>query len=147
MAIFSKIIEVTSHKQFELIDITSPVNEAVSESGCKNGLAVVYSPHTTASIRLTHNEPMLGQDIMKMLYRLVPLDDNYGHDLFEMREEVDVNERSNGHAHVKAFLLGSSETVPVADGRLQLGKKQSLFFVELDGGRMRDYQVIIYGEQ
>ncbi len=147
MAIFSKVIEVTSKKQFELIDITGPVGQAVSDSGVTNGLALIYNPHTTASVRLTHNEPMLAQDIMKMLYRLVPLEDNYGHDLFETRTELEVNERSNGHAHVKSFLLGSSETVPVSSGQLALGAKQTLMFVEFDGGRKRDFRVVIYGEQ
>lgn len=147
MATFHKLVEVMSHKQFELIDITSHTKAAVKDSGVKNGMAVIYNPHTTASVRINHNEEMLQQDIMKMLYRTVPVDESYGHDLFEMRSEVDTNERSNGHAHVKAFLLGSSETVPVVDGELILGKKQSIFFVECDGGRARDFSIFIYGEQ
>ncbi len=147
MATYSKSVEVTSKKQFELIDITGQVAEVVSLSGVKNGVAVVYNPHTTASIRLTHNEPMLIQDIMKMLYRLVPLEENYSHDVFEMRTEVEVNERSNGHAHVKSFLMGSSQTIPVIGSKLSLGSKQTLFFVELDGGRKRDFYVVVYGEQ
>lgn len=147
MATFHKIVEVNSHKQFELIDITSHAETAVLDSGVKQGMAVIYNPHTTASIRLTHKEPMLEQDIMKMLYRVVPIEESYSHDVFEMRSEVDVNERSNGHAHVKAFLLGSSETIPVVDGKLTLGGKQSLFFVECDGGRSRDFHIFIYGEQ
>lgn len=147
MATFHKLVEVMSHKQFELIDITSQAKTAVSDSGIKQGLAVFYNPHTTASIRINHNESMLQQDIMKMLYRLIPIDENYSHDVFELRSEVDVNERSNGHAHVKAFLLGSSETVPVIDGQLSLGVKQSIFFVECDGGRARDFSIFIYGEQ
>lgn len=147
MATFHKTVEVMSKKQFELIDITSHAKTAVSDSGVSNGMALVYNPHTTASIRLTHNEAMLQQDIMNMLYRLVPIDDNYGHDVFEMRSEVDVNERSNGHAHVKTFLLGTSETVPIINGELALGKKQSIFFVECDGGRSRDFTIFIYGEQ
>lgn len=147
MATFHKTVEVMSKKQFELIDITSHTKTAVSDSGVSNGMALIYNPHTTASIRLTHNEAMLQQDIMNMLYRLVPIDDNYGHDVFEMRSEVDVNERSNGHAHVKTFLLGTSETVPIINGELALGKKQSIFFVECDGGRSRDFSIFIYGEQ
>jgi secondary thiamine-phosphate synthase enzyme len=147
MSTFFKTIEVTSKKQFELIDVTSFVAEAVATSGQQNGLAVIYNPHTTASVRLTHNEPMLMQDIMKMLYRTVPLEESYGHDLFETRTEVEVNERSNGHSHVKSFLLGSSETVPIQNGKLLLGKKQSIFFVECDGGRKRDFNIVIYGEQ
>lgn len=147
MATFHKLIEVMSHKQFELIDITDHAKTAVSDSSIKQGMALIYNPHTTASVRLTHNEEMLQQDIMKMLYRLIPVEESYGHDVFEMRSEVDTNERSNGHAHVKSFLLGSSETIPVIDGQLAMGSKQSLFFVECDGGRARDFSIFIYGEQ
>ncbi len=82
-----------------------------------------------------------------MIYRLIPVDTNYSHDLFEMRSVVATNERSNGHAHVKAFLLGSSETVPVNNGKLTLGKRQSVFFVELDGGRSRNFIIQIMGEK
>ncbi len=83
---------------------------------------------------------------MKALYRLVPPDVSYSHDLFELRQNLAVNERSNGHAHVKAFLLGSSETVPIRKNELMLGQKQSIFFVELDGGRPRDFVVQLIGE-
>ena len=134
---YKKEIKVTSHKQFELVDITALVNETVAESKAQSGIALIYSPHTTAAIRITHNEPLLMQDIMKMLYRVVPIDLSYSHDLFEVREQVATNERSNGHAHVKAFLLGASETVPIENGKLLLGSKQSIFLVELDGGRNR----------
>ena len=75
MATFHKLVEVMSHKQFELIDITSHTKAAVKDSGIKNGMAVIYNPHTTASVRINHNEEMLQQDIMKMLYRTVPVDE------------------------------------------------------------------------
>lgn len=140
---FSKEIAVTTKKQFELVNITDQVNDIVAESGIATGIVLIYNPHTTAAIRINHNEPLLMQDIMRMLYRIIPIDLNYSHDLFEMREQVATNERSNGHAHVKAFLLGSSETVPIQDGTLHLGDKQSVFFVELDGGRARSVHIHI----
>jgi secondary thiamine-phosphate synthase enzyme len=74
------------------------------------------------------------------------MDISYSHDLFEVRQNVAPNERSNGNAHVKAFLLGSSETLPVNEGVLALGAKQSLFFVEFDGGRSRETHIKIIGE-
>src|SRR5688572_7966183 len=110
------------------------------------GLVLVYNPHTTAAIRVNHNEPLLIQDIMQTLYRLVPLDVSYSHDLFEVRDQVAVNERSNGHAHVKSFLLGSSQTFIVDGGQVVLGDQQSIFFVELDGGRNRDYYIRVSGD-
>ncbi len=146
MAQFQKQIVLTTKKQFEMVEITKLVTDAVVESGLKNGQVLIFNPHTTAAIRLNHNEPLLVQDIMKALYHIVPIESSYSHDVFEMRENVAVNERSNGHAHVKAFLLGSSENLPLVNGQLQLGVKQSIFFVELDGGRNRDFIVNIVGE-
>src|SRR5207253_1825419 len=118
----------------------------VIQASVKSGIAVVYCPHTTAGIKINHNEPLLMQDIMKSLYRLVPIDISYSHDLFEVRQNVAPNERSNGHAHVKSFLLGSSETLIIENNQLLLGGKQSIFFVELDGGRSREVYIKILGE-
>lgn len=142
---FSKIFLETK-KQFEIMDITSHILKAVLESGVKSGAAIIFCPHTTAGIRVNHNEPLLVQDIMKTLYRLVPIDQSYSHDLFEVRQNVAPNERSNGHAHVKAFLLGSSENIPIEKSLLTLGAKQSIWFVELDGGRSREVNLQILGE-
>ncbi len=146
MITYLKEVALETKTQFEIIDITEQVSGEVAKSKVKSGLAIVYSPHTTAAIRINHNEPLLKQDIMKMLYRLVPIDANYAHDLFEIRSKVKPDERSNGHAHVKAFLLGESEAVPIAKGKLLLGERQSIFFVELDGGRKRRAIIQIVGE-
>lgn len=146
MKSISKKISLETKKQFELVNLTEHIQTAVHSSGVRDGLLTVFCPHTTAAIRITHNEPLLLQDIMKMLYRLVPIDASYSHDLFELRQNISPNERSNGHAHVKAFLLGSSESLPVEEGNVVLGKKQSVFFVELDGGRTREVTLTIIGE-
>lgn len=146
MKSFFKKIALKTNKQFELIDITASVKQAVSDSGIKEGIALVFNPHTTAAVRLNHNEPLLLQDFMKLVYRLAPIDTSYSHDLFELRQNLDINERSNGHAHVKTFLFGSSETLIVQNGAPFLGEKQSVFFVEFDGGRKRDFYVQVIGE-
>lgn len=141
-----KKIELETHQQFEILNVTKQVQEAVHESRVANGIAVVYTPHTTTSIRLNHFEPMLLQDMMTSIYRLVPLDESYKHDVFELRENVALNERSNGHAHIKAFLLGSSESMIIESGKLLLGQRQSILFLEFDGKRRRDFYVKIIGE-
>lgn len=138
-------ISLETKKQFEILDITHQVEQAIVESGVREGTVSIHCPHTTASVRLNHNEPLLLQDIMKTLYRLVPIDTAYSHDLFELRQNVAPNERSNGHAHVKAFLLGASEHLGIRAGRPLLGSKQSVFFVEFDGGRKREINVTITG--
>jgi secondary thiamine-phosphate synthase enzyme len=136
-------IEIETKKQFELVDVTAKIKEAVVNSQVKNGTVVIFNPHTTAAIRINHNEPLLIQDFMKALFRLIPTDISYSHDLFELRASSDMDERSNGHAHVKSFLLGSSENLIIDDGKIILGEKQSIFFVELDGGRKRDFYLQI----
>ncbi len=146
MICVNKKILLETKKQFEIVDITTQVKTAVLESGIKNGQIAICCPHTTASVKINHNEPLLFQDIMKALYRLAPVDQSYAHDLFEVRQNIAPNERSNGHAHVKSFLLGSSESVIVEKGILILGPKQSVFFIELDGGRNREVNLNILGE-
>lgn len=140
------VIEVETKKQFEMVDVTQQIKEAVAKSGFTEGIVALFVPHTTASVRINHNEPLLMQDIMKSLFHLVPVDVNYSHDLFELRSSPDLEARSNGHAHVKAFLLGSSETLIFENKQIVLGEKQSVFLVELDGGRTRRIHLKIIGE-
>ncbi|HYE22780.1 MAG TPA: YjbQ family protein, partial [Verrucomicrobiae bacterium] len=85
MKIKTQKLFLTTQKQFEVIDITDEVKAVVVNSDVDSGLVTVFAPHTTASIRLNHNEPLLLQDIMKLLYRVAPIDLNYSHDLFEVR--------------------------------------------------------------
>lgn len=146
MKSFLQKIELETKKQFEIVDITDRIKTAVLKSEIKDGIATVFCPHTTASVRINHNEPLLMQDILKALYRLVPVDISYSHDLFELRENVEINERTNGHAHVKAFLLGSSENLIIKQGQVLKGEKQSIFFIEFDGGRKREVLINIMGE-
>ena len=146
MKIQKQIIEKESKSQIEFIDITQDVEEAVTASGVKNGQVLVFSPHSTASIAINENEPLLLQDFQRLLYKLVPIDERYSHDLFELKRAVRSDGRSNGHSHCKDFLLGASETVPVEDGKMLLGEHQNIFFVEMDGARKRSIVVQIMGE-
>lgn len=146
MTVHEEELELETKTQFELLDISKEVSAVIKDSKVKSGMVLVFAPHTTAAIRVNHNEPLLKQDIMKFLYRLAPLDQNYAHDFFEVRTQVKPDERSNGHAHVKAFLLGDSETVPIERSKMLLGERQSIFFVELDGGRKRRVIVQVIGE-
>ncbi len=139
-------INLQSHNQIEFIDITDKVQEVVENSGIKNGLVLVFSPHTTASITVNHNEAMLVQDMSRMLYKLAPIDERYSHDMFELNRINKSDGRSNGHSHCKNIFLGISEFFPVEKGEIILGKKQSIFFVELDGARKRDFWVKVIGE-
>lgn len=145
MKIFKQKLEIKSEGQIEFIDITDKVDEVVHNSGIREGQVLVYSPHTSASIVVNHNEPMLVQDFMRTLYRLVPINDNYSHDIFEISKSKKSDGRSNGHSHCKSMLLGISETLPVEKGKIMLTEKQSIFFVEMDGARKRDFFVQVIG--
>jgi secondary thiamine-phosphate synthase enzyme len=146
MKIVTQKLNLKSQKQFEIIDITGKIRDVIKESGIADGTVNVFAPHSTAAIKINHNEPLLIQDLMHMLYRLVPVDISYSHDTFEMRSEVTPGERSNGHAHVKAFLLHASETIPLKSRELVIGPRQNVFFVELDGARARNVVITVTGE-
>jgi secondary thiamine-phosphate synthase enzyme len=145
MKIYKKIINIKSTAQIEFIDITDQVNEVIETSGVRTGQVLVYSPHTSASVIINHNETMLKQDFMRVLYRLVPISDKYSHDAFELKSASKSDGRSNGHSHCKSMLLGVSETVPVEKGVAMLTEKQSIFLVEFDGARTRDIIIQVMG--
>jgi secondary thiamine-phosphate synthase enzyme len=122
---------VETHQREELVDITSQVNDAVSRLGVRDGAAVVFVPHTTAAVTINENaDPSVRRDIVMTLGRLVPRDLPFTH------------LEGNSDAHVKASLLGSSVVVPIADGRLELGTWQGVFFAEFDGPRRRRVHVL-----
>ena len=143
--IYKQKIELKSTTQIEFIDITDKVQDIITKSGVREGQVTIYSGHTTMSVAVNHNEPMLLQDFMRILYKIVPMDDRYSHDLFELRKSSKSDGRSNGHSHCKALLLGASETIPLDKGRLMLTDKQSIFAIEFDGARSRDVTVHVMG--
>ena len=128
-----RTLTIRTSSREQLVDITSQVKQTVRELGLEDGLVHVYCPHTTAAILIQENaDPELRTDIIEKLMQLVP---QHG---FRHRE-------GNGDAHVKAALVGSSVTVPVARGKLQLGTWQDIFFGEFDGPRDRTFVVTALG--
>jgi secondary thiamine-phosphate synthase enzyme len=120
-------IKIHTQKTQEMVDITAQVAEVVRQAGVRIGLCMVYVPHATAAVVINENaDPNVCQDILDALGRMVP-EGAWRHD------RVD----NNAAAHIKATILGPSETVPVRDGSLQLGTWQSLMLVEFDGPRER----------
>lgn len=146
MKIHRERLDFETKTQIEFVDITDRVQEIVERSGVREGTVTIFSPHTTMSIAINHNEPLLLQDFMRILYKTVPVDDQYSHDLFELRRGSKSDGRSNGHSHCKAILLGASETILVGRAKLVLTELQSIFAVEFDGARKRDVIVQVMGE-
>jgi secondary thiamine-phosphate synthase enzyme len=130
-------------------DITEDVNEAVSASGIRDGIACVYSPHTTCCVRVNEFENGFLEDFARLLKSLVPSDGYYAHDDWDRRTEnicAEDMELGNGHAHCMAMLLGTAgESIPVRQGELALGTWQRVLFLELDRERERRWIVQVVG--
>lgn len=145
MKIHREQIDLESKTQIQFMDITDQVQEIIDRSGIREGQVLIYVPHTTMGVAINHNESMLLQDFMRVLYKIVPVDDQYTHDLFELKRDSMSDGRSNGHSHCKAILLGNSETIPVEKGKVRLTERQNIFAVEFDGSRKRDVLIQVIG--
>jgi secondary thiamine-phosphate synthase enzyme len=127
-----QIIELSTHKREELLDITDRVRRIVEDSDVRDGLCAVYAHGATAAIMIQENwDASVPTDVVNFLHKLVPP----GVWLHDQQD-------NNGDAHIKAGLVGPSETIPVTDGRLGLSTWQGVFFCEFDGPR-RDRRVIV----
>ena len=117
-----EIITISSSKKQEMIDITEKVNELVKNE--KKGVCNVYITHATAAIVINENyDPNVCTDILNALNKAFPDHAGYLHDRID----------NNAGAHIKATILGPSETIPIENGKLKLGTWQALMMVELDG--------------
>ena len=119
-------LSVKTGSRIDMVDITSKVQGEVKKSGVKDGLCIVYVPHTTAGITINEGaDPAVCSDIIRKLNELVPAGDGYRH------------VEGNSDSHIKASLMGSSVTLLIENGALVLGTWQKIFFCEFDGPRSR----------
>ena len=128
----------------EFINVTDQVAAVVERSGVTQGWVSVFSKHTTATVVLNENEPLLLADFARFLEQIAPAG-AYDHDDMARRVHVAPDEPRNGHAHCRQLLLSTSETVPVDGGRLELGRWQRIFLVELCSERPREVTVQVIG--
>lgn len=120
------ILTLTTASPMDMVDITAMVQSVIDGEQIQSGFCFLYNPHTTAGLTINEGaDPDVQTDIIAALERMVPRDIAYRH-----RE-------GNSRSHVMASLLGASVTVAIADGRLQLGTWQRIFFTECDGPRSR----------
>ena len=121
--------------EIEFVDLTDKVQEAVANSGIKNGIAHVFAPHATGVLILTENDYALLIDIKAFLEELIPKHGTYQHP-------------SNAHAHLRSVLLSPDKTLPIIDGQVAFGTWQSLLFAETDVyPRKRTVIIQVMGEQ
>ena len=149
MKVFQHVKELRTSGGLTVTDITDEVVEAVRESAVTDGIACIYSPHTTCCVRVNEFEGGFLEDLAQMLQRLVPRDGYYAHDDWDRRTEnicPEDMEVGNGHSHCMAMLLGTAgESVPVREGELCLGAWQRVLFLELDRERDRRWMVQVVG--
>lgn len=146
MTVENKESHLKTKDKFQIIDITEEVKNIVDKSGVKTGIITITTKHTTSSIRVNENETRLLEDIKKFLEETAPDGQPYLHDDIDQRRDCPKDEPKNAHAHLKALIMGASESLPIKDGQLSLGKWQKIFFFELDGPRDRTYTTTVIGE-
>ena len=128
-----QIIKVNSIQREEMIDITREVEYVVNKHDTKEGVCVLFTQHTTCGLTINENaDPDVKSDMLGFLRKLIPQDyADFKH--FE----------HNSDAHIKSSLVGSSVSVPVADGKLLLGRWQGIYLCEFDGARERKVLILI----
>ncbi len=139
MKSFRKELVFTTKNRVEFINITSQVNEALAESGIKEGLCLVNAMHITASVFINDHESGLWNDYQNWLEKLAPHEpvSQYLHN----RTGED-----NGDAHLKRQIMGREVTVAVTGGQLDFGPWEQIFYGEFDGRRRKRVLIKIIGE-
>ncbi|MHC4996919.1 MAG: secondary thiamine-phosphate synthase enzyme YjbQ [Planctomycetota bacterium] len=126
-------LSVPTNSRDQMVEITQKVHQLVNESGVRSGQVLVYVPHTTAGVTINENaDPDVVHDFLKQLDLMVP----WSQPFYRHAE-------GNSASHVKASMMGLSQTILIEDGRMVLGTWQGIWFCEFDGPRSRKVHVKI----
>ena len=145
MKIVNEVLKVSTGAGIDINDINRDIRDALWKHDINNGLAVVTSRHTTTALSINEFEERLVTDVKTFINELIPAGRHWLHNDINLRD-CPPNEPENAHSHLAAMLLGSSESIPVVNGELQLGTWQSVLFIELDGPRERSIPLQLWGE-
>jgi secondary thiamine-phosphate synthase enzyme len=125
-------LSLNTERRTQLLEVTAGLTQMVRDSGVRSGVCHLYVPHTTAGVIINeHDDPGVARDIEAAFDRLLPQDAGYHH------------AEGNADSHIKSVLAGSSATLFIAEGRLELGRWQGIFFCEFDGPRQRTLRIKI----
>jgi len=125
-------LKISTKSQTEMVIVDEDIQSVIRESGVKEGLCVLWVPHTTAGVTINENaDPAVVRDILYEINKVIPLRDSYHH------------MEGNSAAHIKSSLFGPSLTILITGGRLVLGTWQSIYFCEFDGPRQRRMMIKI----
>mgnify|MGYP001351689519 CR=1 FL=1 len=126
---------IYTEKRNETINITKLVEESILKSGIKDGIAIIYTTHTTAGITINENaDPDVQKDMICFLNKLIPNLPTFEHT------------EGNSDSHIKSTLVGNSKTLIIENGKLILGRWQGLYFFEFDGPRERKVIIKVIGD-
>jgi secondary thiamine-phosphate synthase enzyme len=139
--VFSKTVEVKTHERSELINLTNDIGEFVEATGVRDGYAQVSSLHTTAGIFINEWQDALLADVRTMIESLVPRDSYYKHN----DPEYSDCDRHNADSHLRNVVVGHSLTVPISEGKMVLGRWQSVILAEFDGPNRRKVFMQVFG--
>jgi secondary thiamine-phosphate synthase enzyme len=129
-------LQIKTDRRTQFVDITNQVQSLIAKSSTKNGILHLYVPHTTAAITINeHADPDVASDVEAAFDRLIPERGPYKHS------------EGNSDSHIKSILVGNTQTVFIADGKLVLGRWQGIFFCEFDGPRNRNLHLKIIPDQ
>lgn len=134
MAVFSGRVRVSTAGHGDVLDLTEAVARVVGQSGVEEGAVAVFVPGSTAAITLMEFERGGIRDLKEALDRLVPAEGDYEHNR--------LNHDTNSHAHIRAAIVGPSETIPLSGGSLQTGTWQQVVLVDFDD-RPRERTVVV----
>jgi secondary thiamine-phosphate synthase enzyme len=137
MKFHTEYLTFNTRRHREYVNITDRVAEAVSKSGCREGMVLVSAMHITAGVYVNDAEQGLIQDIDEWVERLAPTGPEYRHHR---------TGESNGDSHLKNLLIGHEVILPITDGRLDLGPWQQVYYAEFDGQRPKRLVIKVMGE-
>ena len=141
-------VEVSAAERYEYLDLTDDLRRAIKDAGVTDGAAIAFCEHTTAALLINEWEDGAMADLRRHLIEQIPHDGvYYAHDDFEVRtQNMNEDERKNGHAHVKAMMLSAtSHAIPVVAGEPAFGRWQRLIFLELDEPKERRITFHVFG--
>jgi len=139
-------IDLRTPGPMSFVDLTERLARCVHRAGLEHGLLSVQCLHTSAALLVNEDEPLLLDDFRSLLDRWAPRERRWQHDRFDVRTvNLGPGERPNGHAHARALVLRSTETLHVSGGHLRLGRWQRVFLVECDDARDRTVSVLALG--
>jgi secondary thiamine-phosphate synthase enzyme len=135
MAVGGGMLRFQTPGNGDIVDLTEGVARIVATSGVERGVAAVFAIGATVAVTTMEYEPGGISDLQRLLDRLIPVQGDYEHNR--------LNHDSNSHAHLRAAIIGPSETIPVADGRLTLGTWQQIVLIDFDD-RPRERTVAVH---